>query len=109
VMISTARLLDSLRDGRVAFDTQGDPVEVDVTNVHGPASLLVAPVTDAVKRLRDGLVESLDRDQMWVVEAIVLEGDVLQSLGEVDLTAEQLWLAVEEAGFSWQVSPTSSL
>ena len=107
-MISTARLVGSLREGRVAFDTQGDPVDIDLASVHGPAALLVAPVTDAVKRLRDGVVESLDRDQMWAVEEMVLEGDVLQSLGEVELTAEELWLAVEEAGFSWQVSPTSA-
>lgn len=107
-MISTTRLLGSIRDGRVAFDTQGNPVEIDLAIVHGPASLLVAPVTDAVKRMRGGVVESLDRDQMWVVEAMVLETDVLQALGDVGLTAEELWRAVEQAGFSWQVSPTSS-
>lgn len=107
-MISTARLLAALHGGHVAFDTQGNPVEIDLADVRGPATLLVAPVTDAVKRLRDGVVESLDRDEMWVVEAMVLEGDVLRHLGEVDLTADELWAAVEEAGFAWQVSPTSS-
>lgn len=103
-----AKLLGSLHGGYVAFDTQGNPVEVDIADVRGPATLLVAPVTDAVKRLRDGVVESLDRDEMWVVEAMVLERDVLRDLGEVDLTADELWVAVEEAGFTWQVSPTSS-
>ena len=107
-MISTARLAGSITDGRVAFDTQGNPVEVDLGIVHGPASLLVVPVTDAVKRMRGGVVESLDRDQMWVVEAMVIETDVLEALGEVDLTAEELWQAVEQVGFSWQISPTSS-
>jgi hypothetical protein len=108
-MISTAKLLASLHEGHVAFDTQGNPVEVDRSYVRGPASILVAPVADAVKRLRDGVVESLDRDEMWVVEAMVLEGDVLRDLGEVDLTADELWAAVEEAGYAWEVSPTSSL
>jgi hypothetical protein len=107
-MISTARLLGYLIDGRVAFNTQGEPVEVVVTTVHGPAVLLVGPVTDAVKRMRDGSVESLDRDQMWVVEAMVLEVEVVRRLGDVELTAEELWVAVEEAGFSWQISPISS-
>lgn len=107
-MISTAKLLGSLHGSHVAFDTQGNPVEVDIADVRGPATLLVAPVTDAVKRLRDGVVESLDRDEMWVVEAMVLERDVLRDLGGVDLTADELWVAVEEAGFTWQVSPTSS-
>lgn len=108
-MISTARLAGSMEEGRVAFDTHGDPVEVDVAMLRGPATLLVTPVTDAVKRLRDGVVESLDRDEMWVVEAMALESEVLDALGEVEVTAEELWLAVEEAGFAWQVSPTSSL
>jgi hypothetical protein len=107
-MISTTRLLGSIADGRVAFDTQGNPVEIDLAIVHGPATLLVAPVTDAVKRMSGGVVESLDRDQMWVVEAIALEADVLVALGEVELTAEELWQAVDQAGFSWQISPTSS-
>lgn len=106
-MISTAKLLASLHEGHVAFDTQGNPVEVDGAHIRGAATLLVVPVTDAVKRLRDGVVESLDRDEMWLVEAMVLGRDVLGRLGEVDLTAEELWLAVEEAGFAWQVSPTS--
>jgi hypothetical protein len=107
-MISTARLLGALHGGHVAFDTQGNPVEIGIADARGPATVLVAPITDAVKRLRDGVVESLDRDEMWVVEAMVLEGHVLRLLGEVDLTADELWAAVEDAGFAWQVSPTSS-
>jgi len=107
-MISTAKLLAALHEGHVAFDMKGNPVEVDAAHIRGAATLLVVPVTDAVKRLRDGVVESLDRDEMWLVEAMVLGSDVLGRLGEVDLTADELWLAVEEAGYAWQLSPTSS-
>jgi len=53
-------------------------------------------------------VESLDRDEMWLVEAIVLNKVVLRRLGVLDATAEDLLLAVREAGYSWQVSPISS-
>lgn len=103
-MISTSRLTGSLRGNWVAFDKRGNPLEIDVPGDIGPAALLVSPVTDAVKRLEGDTVESVDRDQMWLVEAIVLNTVVLRRLGELEATPEELLAAVREAGYSWQIS-----
>lgn len=108
MMISTALLADSLRGEWVAFDNQGNLLDVEIPGDIGPAALLVAPVVDAVKRKNGGSVESLDRDQMWLVEAIVLNRVVLRRIGKLEATAEDLLVAVREAGYSWQISPISS-
>lgn len=91
------------------FDTEGNPFDSVDPQSDGPATLVVAPVTDAVKRLRGDAVESLDRDGMWMVVAIVLDQEVLDSLGQGEMTAEELWLSVSAAGYTWEISPTSSL
>ena len=72
-------------------------------------ALLVAPVTDAVKRVEDGRMESLDREQMWSVRAIVLDAELLTDLGDRDLGAEDLMEAVRDLGYTWQVNPVSDL
>lgn len=107
-MISISRLREGLSGNRVVFDANGDVVDVDVPDDIGPTTLLVAPVIDALKRLEDDRVESLDRDEVWAVEAIALDGNVLQRLGEGEMTVEGLLEAVRDLGYSWQISPTSS-
>jgi hypothetical protein len=107
-MISTSRLAGSLRGNWVAFDKHGNPLEIDIPGDIGPAALLVSSVTDAVKRLEGDTVKSLDRDQMWLVEAMVLNRVVLSRLGDLEATPEDLLSAVREAGYSWQISPFSS-
>lgn len=104
-MISTARLIESLVGNWVAFDHEGEPVEIDIPGSIGPAALLVSPVTDALKRVEGGIVEPVDRDQMWEVDAIVLNRVVLRRLGEGEMSVEDLLAAVRELGFSWQISP----
>ena len=106
--ISTSRLAAHLRGSWVVFDKQGDPLEIEIPRDIGPAALLVSPVTEAVKRLDDDTVESLDRDQMWLVDAIVLNIVVLRRLGDLEATPEELLSAVREAGYSWQISPFAS-
>lgn len=106
--ISTARLAASLRGNWVAFDEHGNSLEVDIPDDIGPAALLVSPVTDAVKRLDGETVESLDRDQMWLVEAIVLNVVILRRLGDLEATSEELLSAVRDLGYTWQISPFSS-
>lgn len=92
----------------MAFDKHGNPLEIEIPGDIGPAALLVAAAVDAVKRLDGDTVESLDRDQMWLVEAIVLNRVVLRRLGDLEVTAEDLLIAVRDAGYSWQISPISS-
>lgn len=108
-MISIAHLVGSIVGDRVAFDKQGEPLDIEIPASTGPAALLVSPVTDAVKRVEGDEVESLDRDQMWAVGAIVLTGAVLRRLDDREMTAEDLLDAVREMGYSWQISPISSL
>jgi len=108
-VISTSRLKESLEGDWVVFDEHGEALAIDVPVDVGPAALLVSPVIDAVKRVDEGGVRSLDRDRMWAVEAIVLNRVVLGRLGDEELTAEGLLAVVREIGFSWQISPISSL
>ncbi len=74
----------------------------------GRPFFIVAPVTDAVKRVEAGVVRSLDRDDMWSVEAIVLSHEVLSRLEDREMTVEDLMAAVGDLGYDWEVSPTSS-
>ena len=94
---------------RAVFDKDGNLLDIEIPSELGPAALLVAPVTDAVKRVDDDRVESLDRDQMWLVEAIVLHRDILDRLEDREMIAGDLLTAVRDAGHSWQVSPISGL
>jgi len=105
--------IDDLRalagDGLVAFDSRGGLVDVGPLDPVGPATLIVSEVTDALKRVDDRgtVVESLDRSQSWMVEAIVLSSSALAALSG-DMEVEDLLLAVPAAGFEWVVSPTSA-
>lgn len=106
-MISIARLKDDLVGHRVAFDEHGESVDVEIPEIAGEAILLVSPVTDAVKKVAEGTVRSLDRDEMWAVQAIVLNEGVLRQLDDREMSAEDLLSAVRVLGVTWQVSPTS--
>lgn len=108
MVISTLHLIENLVGDWAAFDEHGAPVDVDIPASIGPAALLVVPVTDAVKRVEGDLVESLDRDQMWAVEAIVLNRIVLRRIEDDEMSVEELLEAVRDLGYSWQVSPISA-
>jgi hypothetical protein len=106
-VISTSRLKAGLADDWVAFNESGDLIEIEVPTTIGPAAFLVTAVTDAVKRVVDGQIESLDRNQMWAVDAIVLNQVVLRRLEDEELTASELIARVRELGYAWQISPVS--
>ena len=108
-MISISRLRDSLVGDRVAFDERGELLEADVHASSSPATLLVGPVTDAVKRRDGDAVVSLDRDAVWAVAGIILDREVLERLDEDEIGAEELLDAVERLGYTWQVIPASAL
>ncbi len=103
-MISISLLRERIVGGRVVFDAQGSPAEVDVSHARGQAILVVAPVTDAVKRVEGGRVESLDRDRMWAVEAIALDKAVVERLDVDELSVEDLLISVHRMGYSWEIS-----
>lgn len=88
---------------RVIFDVRGSYVDTEIPASIGAAGLLVSPVTDAVKRVHDGVVQSLDRDRFWTVEAFVLDRHVLELLDETPMSGDELIDAVRRLGYSWDV------
>lgn len=107
-MITTARLLQNVSDGCAVFDRHGEPVDLELPADLGEAVLVVSSVTDAVKRVNDGRVESLDRDALWVVEAVVLAEPILKQVEATFETTDDLLEAVRDLGYTWAVSPVSS-
>lgn len=95
---------------RVVVDVTGAVVDRDELPEVGTAALIATPLTEAVKVVDGGLVlDSLDRDTLWSIEAFVLGREVLLALHEGLTTPEELIGAVTRAGFEWQViSPSSS-
>jgi len=109
-MISIARLQERLVDNWVAFDKNGEPVDLVIPSDIGPATLMVSDVTDALKIVdeADRVGASVDRSRMWAVDAIVLNAIALRRLEGRVLTAAELIGAVREAGLVWQISSTSA-
>ena len=106
-MISIIELKRRLANGddRVLFDARGEALDVLVPPDFGPAILLVGPVTDALKTVTpEGLVDqSLDRDEIWAVEGYALTGVVVDRLESSLMTPRELYDAVSDLGFGWQV------
>lgn len=93
----------------MVFACDGEPMGIDIPGPGGVPALLVAPVTDAVKRVDGDVVASFDRDTLWAVDAMALGREVLEALGDVELSAETLVDEVRALGYSWQIIPTSAL
>lgn len=89
----------------VLFDIAGTPFDLPVPRDIGPATLLVSPVTDALKTMsEDGLVvESLDRANVWSVVGYALNRVVLKKLDHVNMSPDQLYEAVVGLRLGWQV------
>lgn len=107
-VVSYAQLAERAASGSgwVVIDPKGRVMDVSVPSQGGPATLLVAPVTDALKELSAGrVVGSLDRDQFWEVAAFALSHDTLTRLEGDYTSATDLYQAVVAAGLDWQVRP----
>lgn len=111
-MIDISTLREALVDGEnwVIFDSSGDLLHDDLPRSAGPATLVVAPVTDAVKRVADGrVVGSIERSGLWRVHAFVLNRIVLDKLGRGAYEARDLIEAVAATGISWQAVPRRAM
>lgn len=110
-MISLAEARSGLeRDEHLlAVDSRGDIRPIPEGGV-GPATALVRPIADALKLVSDsGLISgSVDRESAWAVERLVISGAVLARISDEFESLSDLYRAVEEAGFDWRISPTSS-
>ena len=107
-VIDISTLRAALVDGEnwVIFDPSGRVLHDDVPRAAGPATLVVAPLTDAVKRVADGkVVGSMDRSGLWRVHALLLNRIVLDKLGSGTFEARDLIDAVAATGISWQAVP----
>lgn len=108
-MVSILELKERLADGGdwVLFDSKGAELDLPVPVDIGPATLLVGPVTDAVKTTTpEGMVDrSLDRDEIWAVEGYALNRVVIDRLEPLVMTADELYEAVTALRLGWQVKP----
>lgn len=109
-VISISRLVDSTDAARVAFDEDGLPLDLDLPDEIGPATLLVSDVNEALKLVDDRgrVTESVDRSTVWSVDAIVVDRQVLSRLDEDGHTVGSLLEAVAALGYTWQISSTSA-
>lgn len=96
---------------RVAVDFAGEIIETQETSGPGQALLITTPPTDAVKVVNAGkVIESLDRETLWSIEAFVLGSEVILAIDGSVNSPEELVEAVSNAGFEWRVvSPSSAL
>ena len=91
------------------FDKWGNRVDGPIPTDAGPAALVVGDPVDALKRVEQGTVESsVNRSQMWRVEAIVLNRIVVERLPDDGLSVDELLAEVRSMGLAWQIRPTSS-
>ena len=95
----------------VLFDSKGVALAATVPPDIGPATLLVAPVTDALNTTTSaGLVDqSLDRDDIWAVKGYALNRVVVDRLESSTMTPRQLVEAVSKLRFGWQGKAMSEM
>lgn len=86
----------------VVVSPSGERIDFEIAPDIGPATLLVRPVTDALK-MRSGtrLIGAVRRDLVWSVEGFALNRVVVDKLGG-EYTPLELYEAVRETRLSWQ-------
>ena len=103
-MLSVSELAERLGDEDwVVVTPDGQFIDMEIPRSIGPATLLVRPVTDALKRVEGTrIVDSVSRDEVWSVDGFALNRVVLNKLSG-ELTPQGLYEAVRETRLSWQV------
>lgn len=104
-MIAISKLEEALGDDDwVVVTPEGDTLDLAIPGDIGPATMMVRPVTDALKkRSGERITGAISREEMWLVEAYALNRVVLRSL-EGAMTSDELVEAVCRLGYGWQVS-----
>ena len=105
-MIDSRKLRRRVADGRVvAVDSDGRDLD-RIPHGLGAPTLLVAPVSEAVKRVEhERLVEDLDRSALWQVRGIVVDCAVVESMPDGSFTMGELIEQVRDAGHVWVTTP----
>lgn len=85
-------------DRRCDLDAFGNEHPWDLGLDSPRAAVIVAPVTDALKTTRSGVITgSLDRSRVWEIAGVSLHRDVVSDFPAVDSVAE--WVeALRESG-----------
>jgi hypothetical protein len=87
----------------LVVDLAGHPFAVTLADGWGPATLLLAPVADALKLVEGGLVvEGVDRDGLASVAGFALDEAIVLRLGPQPPVGEDLYLAVTSLGVVWE-------
>lgn len=96
------RLPDPLADDILVFDTDGATLHIDPPP-DAPATLLVVPVTDALKIVSgDRVAGSFDRGRAWTVVGFALRREVVERLGGKEMAPQALIEKVKDLGHVWQ-------
>lgn len=93
----------------VVVRPDGEIIDIEIPKDIGPATLMVGPVTDALKS-HDGrlLTGAIDRDRVWGVEAFALNRVVVRRLDVEELTPLELCETVTSWRLAWQKSEMGS-
>lgn len=104
-VISITQLRASTDADPVVFDVSGSPISPAAPAEPGPAVIVVSEPTETLKRVDqdDVLGESVDRSAMWVIEAVVLDREVLDRIDADELTIDDLLETVRRLGYEWRV------
>lgn len=112
LVLTVSRLQELLGEDQdwIVVRPTGEPVDMEIPADIGPATLLVSPMTDALKSLsEDGFVDgSLDREAIWGVEAFALNRVVVRRLEGDEMSARDLYEAVIGLHFGWQTASMPS-
>lgn len=112
-MVASSAIRDLLgrASGAVVFGVDGEDLGFLELGVPATPTLLVAPVTDALKTLSDdGFVRgSLDRADMWRVVGYHLDERTAHRLAEKDTELDRIHQDVLDMGLVWQASPVDHL
>ncbi len=103
-MLKVSELEEHLGHGDwVVVRPGGEIVDMEIPANIGPATFIVSAVTDALKTSDAGLITgSLNRDDVWAVDAFALNRVILKRLEGV-YTPLELYQAVVDLGIAWQV------
>lgn len=89
----------------VIVGPRGEATDQIVPEDPAPATLVVAPVSDALKHLtEDDLIDRpLDRESMWEVQALVFGRALASRLAESEQVSQSLFEAAGALGVEWEV------
>lgn len=103
-VIEVSELRAALDDGSswVFVDHRGHILDMQNPGGIGPATMLVVPVDEALKRIDGDTITSIDREGAWAVTGFALNRVVIDRLEPGSLTPTELHDIIVAIGLSWQ-------